>query len=433
MTRRTGIAFALMGALALSASPVAAQDGSRDLRFTAHPDPGIDRVQKLLVQHYLDTNPGANVAVEPFAASPGLDVQYATQAAAGTLADVLFTADLFVVPFAQQGVTIDMQPLADADPDFDLSDVYPNMLGLSRVGGEGLYMIPSSYDVVTMYYNKTMFEEAGAPLPTADWTWDDYIASCLIIKEKTGNYCFNTAEPPTGIDSVSWWAYYVPWIMGYGGKILSDDGKTVMLSSPETLAGLQAYTDMWTVHDIGQPLDFASGSGGCFVVGKCATWFHIPAIMGVMRGLDPQPFEWDVEVIPSLPQGKFTGMGTYGYAISKDAKNPEAAWDFVKYLLSPESQLAIMNNYAGMPLLQSLREDPAVTELPGPPDNITAFLENGANGILPTYFPGECGSLYAGQINQEIKDAFEAVLLKTASVTDAFTAANDNIQACLDG
>ena len=48
-----------------------------------------------------------------------------------------------------------------------------------------------------------MFEEAGAPLPTADWTWDDYIASCLIIKEKTGNYCFNTAEPPTGIDSVS--------------------------------------------------------------------------------------------------------------------------------------------------------------------------------------------------------------------------------------
>ena len=74
-----------------------------------------------------------------------------------------------------------------------------------------------------------------------------------------------------------------------------------------------------------------------------------------------------------------------------------------------------------------------MTDLPGPPDNITAFLENGDNGILPTYFPGDCGSLYAGQINQEITDAFEAVLLKSATVTDAFTAANDNIQACLDG
>ncbi len=430
MTKRAGTAFALLGALALSAGPVVAQDESRDLRFTSHPDPGIDRVQKLLVQHYLDTNPGATVAVEPFAGDPA--VQYATQAAAGTLADVIFTADLFVVPFAQQGITIDMQPLADADATFDLSDVYPNMLGLSRVGGEGLYMVPSSYDVVTMYYNKTMFEEAGAPLPTADWTWDDYIASCLIVKEKTGNYCFTTSDPPAGISSIAWWAYYVPWIVGYGGEILSEDGSTVMLSSPETLAGLEAYTSMWTEHDIGQPLDFSAG-GSCFVVGKCATWFHIPAIMGVMRGLDPAPFEWDVEVIPTHPGGKFTGMGTYGYAISKDAKNPAAAWDFVKYLLSPESQLAIMNNYAGMPLLQSLRDDPAVTELPGPPDNITAFIANGANGILPTYFPGECGSLYAGQINQEILDAFEAVVTKSASVTDAFTAANDNIQACLDG
>ena len=107
-----------------------------------------------------------------------------------------------MVPFAQQGVTVDMQPLADADPTFDLSDVYPNMLNLGKVGEE-LHMIPSSYDVVTMYYNKTMFEEAGAPLPTAEWTWDDYRAACKTIKETTGNYCFNTAEPPTGINTVA--------------------------------------------------------------------------------------------------------------------------------------------------------------------------------------------------------------------------------------
>jgi ABC-type glycerol-3-phosphate transport system substrate-binding protein len=421
---------AALAMLALTAGPAVAQDASADLRFAALNDPGIDRVQQLLIDHYTTvTHPGAKVTKEILPAD--IATLYATQAAAGSLADVLFTADLFVVPFSQQGITLDMQPVADADPTFDLSDVYPNMLDLGRVGGKGLYMIPSSYDVVTMYYNKSMFDAAGAPLPTADWTWDDYIASCKIIKEKTGNYCFTTAEPPNGVNTVAWWAYYVPFITGYGGKILSDDGKTVLLSSPESLAGLQAYTDMWTVDDIGQPLDFAAG-GDCFLVGKCATKFHIPGFMSAVRALDPQPFEWDVQVIPSLPKGKFTGMGTYGYAISADAKNPAAAWDFVKYLVSKESQLSIMNNYAGMPLLQSLREDPAVTNLPGPPDNITAFIQNGDNGILPTYFPGDCGSLYAGQINQEINDAFEAVVSKASSVTDAFTAANDNIQACLD-
>jgi multiple sugar transport system substrate-binding protein len=429
MTKRVTLGLAALAILVLTAGPAAAQNPD-DLRFAALNNPAIDRVQDLLIQHYEDTHPGAKVSKEYIAPTPGQDVQYATQGAANSLPDVLFTADLYVVPFAQQGLTVDMQPLADADSTFDLSDVYPNMLDLGRYQ-DGLYMIPSSYDVVTMYYNKTMFEAAGAPLPAAEWTWDDYIAACKTIREKTGNYCFATAEPPAGLNSAAWWAYYVPWIVGYGGKVLSDDGKTALLSSPESLAGLQAYTDMWVKDDIGQPLDFATG-GDCFLLGKCATWFHIPGIMSAVRALDPQPFEWDVQVIPSLPKGKFTGMGTYGYTISKDAKNPAAAWDFVKYLVSKESQLSIMNNYAGMPLLKSLREDPAVTNLPGPPDNITAFLENGNNGILPTYFPGDCGSLYAGQINQEITLAFEAVLSKASSVTDAFTTANDNIQACLD-
>ena len=52
MTKRAGIAFALLGAVALSAGPAVAQGNPDDLRFTAHFDPGIDRVQQLLVQHY---------------------------------------------------------------------------------------------------------------------------------------------------------------------------------------------------------------------------------------------------------------------------------------------------------------------------------------------------------------------------------------------
>src|SRR5262249_27485586 len=143
-----------------------------------------------------------------------ISVPLIAQAAAGTLPDVVFTADLYVVPFAQAGISIDMLPLAEADPDFDLSDVYENMLALSEVEGEGLYMIPSSYDVVTMYYNKSLFEAAGAPLPTADSTWDEIIESCKMIRANSGAYCIPYNEQ-------RWWAVYVPWIVGYGGSVLS--------------------------------------------------------------------------------------------------------------------------------------------------------------------------------------------------------------------
>jgi len=205
----------------------------------------------------------------------------------------------------------------------------------------------------------------------------------------------------------------------------------VLLSSPETLAGLQAYVDLWTKYDIAEPIDFDAG-GNCFVVGKCATLFTIPSLMGAVRALNPAPYEWDLEVIPSQPKGKFTGMGTYGFAVSANAKDPQLAWDFVKGLVSKDMQLAIAKNYAGTPLLRSLREDPAIVNLAAPPAHPLKFIENGKYGITPTYFPGDCGSLYAGQISQEIKNALETSIRKTTTVKEAFTTANDNIQACLD-
>jgi multiple sugar transport system substrate-binding protein len=395
----------------------------KEIRLGTLTGPPVEPVATMLVEQFKKLHPDVEVKLE--VQTGDLAQSYAAQAAAKTLPDIIFTADLFVVPFAQQKITIDMQPLADADKSFDISDVYENMLNLSRVNGKGLYMIPSSFDVVTVYYNKTMFEAAGAPTPKAEWTWDDFIAACKTIKEKTGNYCLTK-------DGWNWWAWYVPWISGYGGKILSDDGKTVLLSSDEAIAGLDAYTDLWKKHDIAQPLDSDVG-GNCFQVGKCATHLFIPAMMNTMRSIDPQPFEWDVQVIPSLPKGKFTGMGTFGFAISADAKDQALAWDFIKGMLSKETQKAITLNYAGNPLLKSLANDPDILALKPPPTNIRAFTENGKNGITPTYFPGDCGSLYAGKINEEINTAMEASVRGSSSVKDAFTAANDAIQACLDG
>lgn len=413
--------------LTLGVSVASAQDAQTEFRFGTLQGAFVDNVNAMLVEQFEALHPDMKVSVEYLTGD--IAAALATQAAAGTLPDVTFTADLFVVPFAKGGISIDMEPLAKADPNFDLTDVYENMLALSKVEGEGIYMIPSSYDVVTLYYNKTLFEQAGAPLPTPESTWEDIIASCKMILEKTEAFCL-----PAGANggTTKWWAIYVPWIVGYGGNILSEDGKTVLLSSPETLAGLEAYTNMWTKDGIGQPFDFDAG-GDCFNVGKCALQLTIAGPMQGVRALDPQPFEWDVEVIPSLPGGKVTGMGTYGFSITANAKDPQLAWDFVKGLLSAETQKAIALQYSGMPLLKSMRNDPDILALPGPPDNIEAFLNNGENGITPTYFPGECGSLYAGQINTAINDAFDAVIVGGVSVADAFTEANDNIQACLDG
>jgi multiple sugar transport system substrate-binding protein len=440
------LALLLLAGCASTASPVASQPvtatppagatptavtsqapAPSTLSFGMNSSSSLLPTAKLLEDNFAKTHPEVKLDIQ-LIANNDIAPTFYKEAAAGTLPDVVFTADSYVLPFVQNKVVLDMEPLAKADSSFNLSDIYPNLLGLSQVGGKGLYMIPSSFDVVTMFYNKDLFTKAGAPLPSADWTWADFTAACQTVFAKTGSYCFANGGNLPGFD---WWAYFVPFIAGYGGKVISDDGKTMLLTSPEALAGEQAYVNMWTKDKIAQPLDFDSGNN-CFFDGKCATMFLIPGLMNAMR--DPGTkigFNWDVQVIPTQPKGKFTGMGTYGFAVSANAKNPALAWDFVKYMASKDAQLALLKTYSGMPLLQSLATDPTIKTLAAPPANIQAFIDNGKNGIFPPSFPGACGSVYAGEVSADLKDALESSIRGTASVTDAFTAANTKIQACL--
>ena len=43
-------------------------------------------------------------------------------------------------------------------------------------------------------YNPALFDEAGVPYPTDNWTWDDFAAACRAITEKTGNPAMTTLE-----------------------------------------------------------------------------------------------------------------------------------------------------------------------------------------------------------------------------------------------
>ena len=344
--------------------------------------------------------------------------------AANNLEDIVFNADLYVPPFVDADLLVDMESLAQADSSFKMDDIYDSILGLGRVNSKpGVYMLPSGLDTVQMYYNKTAFEKAGAPLPTADWKWDNLIAACQTLMEKNPEtYCF---------DYGTWWAYFVPWIEGQGGRVLSEDGKKSQFSTPEARAGLQAYADLWQKYKV-TPLPGASVTD-CFVVQKCFVFFHIPAFINTFRDQVGDKFEWDVQFTPAQPKKHVTGMGTYGFSISKNAKNPQLAWEFLKLMVSPKMQKALYAQRSTAPLLKSLAADPDILKDDGkPPKNMKAFLEGGSIGIFPQTYPVACGGLYSGQVNSAINAMLESIQRGKATVEAATTAADAEIQACLD-
>lgn len=357
-----------------------------------------------------------------------------TAAAAGTLADAFFSADLWVVPFAKQGVSMDLKPLTATDKEFDINDVYPSMLGLGTFDGK-IHMLPSSLDVVTMYYNQTLFEKAGAETPKDTWTWDDLINNCKKItameKDENGQPKYwGLSHASNGV--WNWWATYYPWIVGYGGKIL-DAGKSTW-SDPKTIAGMQAYADLWLKHNIAQPIGMDLG-GDSFRLGRAAIYTHIPGQRTGVRTDIGDKFKWDCQLMPKMPDGKHrTGMGAWGLSVYSKTKMADVAYYFVKTMVTPNMQRLMAKKEMATPLVKSVGSDPSWMDgLPTPPTNYAAFVKGADDAILPVVdYPADCGSFYAGELNANISTAIEAILRGTKKVEDAMKEIDAATQTCLD-
>ena len=295
-------------------------------------------------------------------------------------------------------------------------------------------MLPSALDVVTLYYNKSLFEEAGAEVPSDEWTWDDFIVNCKKIT------ALETEDDGTprywGLSNATWnwWATVYPWVVGYGGKILDIENNQSTWSDPNTVEALAAYASLWNEHNIAQPLGLDVG-GNSFFLGRAATYCHIQSLRGPVREAAADKFEWDVQVMPLMPDGHHrTGMGTWGMSAYAGGQNLDMSYEYIKQLIRPTVQLEAARAELGVPLLRSVASDPSWMEgLPTPPENLMAFINGADDAILPVIeHPGDCGSFYAGMVSDSYKQALEAVIRGDANAADAFAETDATIQPCLD-
>lgn len=427
-----GLAFTLAGCKPKEEEAPMGAEPSGELRCLVLQGPPVEPVAEFLATATAAKYPDVKVNFEYVSGDHAEGVY--TQAAAGTLADVLFSADLWVVPFAQNDVTLDLKPLAEADSEMDINDIFPSMLGLGMFEGE-IHMLPSALDVVTMYYNKTLFEQVGGS-PTEDWTWADFIDATKKITELEKDDAGNPMYWGLANTTWNWWATVYPWIVGYGGDIKNDDGTKSTWSSAKALEGLKAYTDLWTVHNIAQPIGLDLG-GNAFELGRAAVHCHIPGTRTGLRANIGDKFEWDAQLLPKMPDGKHrTGMGAWGLSVFSGTKMQDAAYYFVKSMVSPAIQELLAKKEMGVPLVKSVAESDAwMANLPTPPANFAAFVKGADDAVLPDKgrdYPGECGSFYAGLVAQSYQTALETVIRGEATVEQAFGEADDAIQACLD-
>jgi len=168
-----------------------------------------------------------------------------TSMLAGTPPDVFLLDNIDVPAFTSRGVTLDLSPYLQR-LGVDLSRYDSTVLGIFR-RGDAIYALPKGYSPMVMVYNKDLFDRAGLPYPTDNWTWDDFVRIAKILTRDTD-----------GDGQIDQWGtafdrrvfLWVPWVWSGGGDVLCPDGTKASgcLDAPATVAAIRWYTE-WVTRD----------------------------------------------------------------------------------------------------------------------------------------------------------------------------------------
>ena len=128
----------------------------------------------------------------------GFHEKLTVQISSGTLADLVQIAGDFGGEYFKDGILAPLDSYIEKD---GLQDAWVDslMTGLSYNGS--VYAAPTTFYSGFIIYNKTMFEENNIPLPTNDWTEEEFLAAAKALTKGEGD------DKVWGVDFSSWWAY----------------------------------------------------------------------------------------------------------------------------------------------------------------------------------------------------------------------------------
>ena len=308
---------------------------------------------------------------------------------------------------------------------------------------------PFSYSCnnALLFYNKTLFEEAGVePPPTngADaWTWDEFVeVAKKLTKDRNGNDATSPDFDPNAIDTYgvsfqSGFGGWLPFVYSNGGRYVNEEGTEFLLNQPEAVEAMQQLQDLIHVHHVtptpAQSEAFPSADV-MMQTGKLAM-----AVDGHWNVLSLSQLELDfgLGVLPKFDESLTMIVGA-PTVIFANTEYPNAAFEFYKFHNNPE-YVDLFAKGLWMPLQEAYYTDPEITDewLEGeegvyPPESREVLTDYTLN--YTPYQPPVYWLKNAGQIDSEVMTpTLELLWSGKLSAQEAMDQAAEKIAPMLDG
>ncbi len=335
-------------------------------------------------------------------------------AIAGGSAPDLMRADIIWVPeFADMGALAQLdQVMSDFQTYKDA--VFPGPLSTNFLN-DHYYGLPLDTNTRVLVYNKDMFAAAGVSQPPT--TMDEFLAVCKKIKTLgPDKYCF--ADGGTYAWAVN------PWIWSFGGDVTDPavTKATGYLNGPNTKAAYEYLKGLLDAGYLHPAIMGGVGNVGVDVWGGFGKdeiamilegpWF--PTIFGTTKA-------YGFSLMPAGPGGSISVVGGEDIVMFQQSKHKEEAAEFIRFLLSEDSQLTMLTT-GQIPVLNSLLTNEAITSSAYLPTFLTQLSTAKARTPSPVFTKMEELYTNAGGLFLRGEQTFDQAFTDAATKIDALLA-----------
>lgn len=340
--------------------------------------------QRAQVAEFERRNPGVKVSMLSMGAG-NMNPQKLMTAIVGKTPPDVINQDRFTIgDWASRDTFIDLSPLIKRDrakPNGVRPEDYYEPCWKEACYKGKVYAIPNSTDDRFLFYNKTLFAEAGLDPNRPPRTWSELLAYTLKLTNKdTDGSIRRIGFIPNWGNS---WLYLYSWQTG--GEFMSPDGRKCTMDNPDSVRALEFMVSIYDKLGGAQKVDqFQSGfqpdALDPFLTGRVAMKIDCDgAANNIARfnpdlnfGVAPAPVpddryaqtaenvsydasgvpvgiprsQWDKVKDSYQSKGRFNGQeryltwsGGFSWAVPVGAKHTELGWEFIKWMNSPEAGL----------------------------------------------------------------------------------------------
>ncbi|MEA3338750.1 MAG: sugar ABC transporter substrate-binding protein, partial [Chloroflexota bacterium] len=323
-------------------------------------------------------------------------------ALAGDLPCMLDFDGPFLYNYAWSGY---LQPI-DGYVSADLkNDFLPSIINQGTYAGN-LYSLGTFDSGLAIWGNKAYLEAAGVRIPTGiddAWTKEEFVDALAKLQA--------LPEVEYAIDfkmnygAGEWFTYgFSPLMQSFGGDLIdrsSYQSAEGVLNGPAAVEGMEFFQSLF---DDGYAIAEPAGDDDFYIQKKTAlSW-----VGHWMWGPHSENLGDDLVLIPmpKLGDAAVTGMGSWNWGLTNSCENPEAAWEFLHFLVSPAEIVHMTNANGAVPARKSAIAQSELFAEGGPLNVFVQQLEGGValeRPVTPAY--PVITSAYAEAVNNIVAGA----------------------------